>query len=107
MRTRRAGVLPIGLALAFTAGIALPLHAPSAQGGLRGIVKDPQGIIPGVTVTLTNEQTNTSRETITNGVGEYSFPAVDPSTYTVRASVPGYKTFERKGVRIAVQQFAG
>lgn len=106
MRTLRAGVM-FGLAAALVLSAAAGLNAQSAQGGLRGVVKDPQGIIPGVTVTLTNEQTNTTRETLTNSVGEYSFPAVDPSSYTVRATVPGYKTFERKGVRIAVQQFAG
>jgi hypothetical protein len=82
-------------------------YAQSAQGGLRGVVKDPQGVIPGVTVTLTNEANNVSRETVTNEVGEYSFPAVDPSTYTVKAGVSGYKTFERKGVRISTQQVVG
>ena len=61
--------------------------------------------IPGVTITLINEQTNVSRETTTNAVGEYSFPAVDPSAYTVRAVVAGFKTFERKGFRIGTQQF--
>jgi hypothetical protein len=86
-------------------GAARDLHAQSAQGGLRGVVRDPQGVIPGVTVTLSNEQTNTQRETLTNNLGEYSFPAVDPSSYTVRAAVPGYKAFERRGVRIDVQQF--
>src|SRR5262244_3639476 len=96
-------------ALLCTLLLVLPVYlgAQSFQGGLRGVVKDPQGVIPGVTVTLTNEQTNTSRETVTNNVGEYSFPAVDPSHYTVRASVPGYKAFERKGVQIGVQQFIG
>src|SRR5579871_563771 len=83
------------------------LSAQSAQGGLRGVVKDPQGVIPGVTVTLTNEANNVSRETVTNSVGEYSFPAVDPGTYTVKAGVSGYKTFERKGVRISTSQVVG
>jgi trimeric autotransporter adhesin len=81
--------------------------AQSSTGALRGVVKDPQGVIPGVTVTMINQSTNTSRETVTNGVGEYSFPAVDPGTYTVKASVPGYKTFERKGVPINVQSSIG
>ncbi len=94
-----------GLALVLLLVPARVVHAQSAQGGLRGVVKDPQGVIPGVTVTLTNEGNNTSRETVTNGVGEYSFPAVDPSHYTVKASVPGYKSFERKGIIISVQSF--
>jgi hypothetical protein len=81
--------------------ISVSLGAQSFQGGLRGVVKDPQGVIPGATVTLVNDQNGVSRETVTNGVGEYSFPAIEPANYTVRASVQGFKTFERKGVRIA------
>ncbi len=38
-------------------------RAQSFQGGLRGAVKDAQGVIPGVTVTLTNEGTGVSRAT--------------------------------------------
>src|SRR5438034_5529616 len=79
--------------------------AQSFQGGLRGTVKDPQGVIPGVTVTLVNQETAIARETVTNDVGEYSFPGVVPGVYTVRASVPGFKTFERKDARIGTQQF--
>jgi hypothetical protein len=77
----------------------------SFQGGLRGAVKDAQGIVPGVTVTLVNEATNVSRDTVTNDSGEYSFPAVDPGNYTVRAAVQGFKTFDRRGIRIATQTF--
>src|SRR5437867_1758613 len=79
--------------------------AQSFQGGLRGTVKDAQGVIPGVTVTLVNEANGVARDTVTNGVGEYSFPAVDPGRYAVKAAVTGYKTFERKGMTIGTQQF--
>ncbi|HZR25711.1 MAG TPA: TonB-dependent receptor, partial [Vicinamibacterales bacterium] len=97
-----------GLLTAFVALVtAIPANAQSSQGGLRGVVKDAQGVIPGVTVTLTNEANNVARETVTNEVGEYSFPAVEPSTYTVKAGVSGYKTFERRGVRISTQQVVG
>ncbi len=80
--------------------------AQSSTGGLRGVVKDSQGIIPGVTVQLVNDATGIARETITNDRGEYSFPAVSPATYTVKVSVQGFRSFERQGVRISTQQFA-
>ena len=89
-------------ALWITAGV---VSAQSFQGGVRGSVKDAQGVIPGVTVTLTNEANGVSRDTVSNASGEYSFPAVDPSSYTVKAAVQGFKTFERKGIRIGTQQF--
>src|SRR6266545_4413770 len=84
---------------------AAPAAAQSFQGGMRGSVKDAQGVIPGVTVTLVNEANGVSRDTVTNAVGEYSFPAVDPGAYSVKATVQGYKTFERKGMTIGTQQF--
>src|SRR5205809_560174 len=96
-----------GLMSAFFVSFSGGVAAQSSQGGVRGVVKDAQGVIPGVTVTLLNEQNNTIRETVTNGVGEYSFPAVDPSKYTLKAVVQGYKTFERKGVPVGTQQFVG
>jgi trimeric autotransporter adhesin len=75
------------------------------QGGLRGSVKDANGVVPGVEVTLTNESTNLKRSVATNERGEYSFAAVEPGTYTVRAALAGFKTVDRRGVRIGTQQF--
>ena len=40
---------------------------------------------------LINELTSVSRETLTNDVGQYNFPAVPPGTYTVKAQLTGYK----------------
>ncbi len=92
---------------AFVAMVAAGVYAQSSQGSLRGVVKDAQGVIPGVPVSLVNESTNIARETVTNESGEYSFPAVEPSTYTIKASVAGFRAFERKGVRIGTQQNVG
>ncbi len=78
--------------------------AQTYQGGVRGSVKDNQGVIPGVEVTLTNEETNAVRLTQTNGSGEYAFPNVLPGPYSIKVSMPGFKTEERKGLRMATQQ---
>ena len=75
------------------------------QGGLRGAIKDPGGVLPGVEVTLTNEGTNISRSVTTNERGEYVFAAVEPGTYTLKIALSGYKTVEQKGIRIGTQQF--
>ncbi len=79
--------------------------AQSATGGIRGAVRESGGVVPGVTVTLVNEGTGTSRDTVSNERGEYDFSALPPATYTVRAALQGFKTFERKGIQIRTQQF--
>src|SRR5262245_31024058 len=98
MRTVASALTSGLLAVSLVAASTVEARAQSFQGGLRGSVKDAQGVIPGVTVMLVNESTNVSRDTVTNSVGEYSFPAVDPGGYAIKATVPGYKAFERKGL---------
>jgi len=85
---------------------AVELDAQTYQGALRGAVRDPQGVIPGAEVFLVNEDTNAERSAMTNEVGEYAFPSVLPGPYTVRVSLPGFKTEVRKGFRIGTQQSA-
>jgi len=101
MKTLRQ-LLVVALVVATTASYAA---AQTFTGGLRGAVKDANGVIPGVTVELINEGTSATRDAVSNESGEYSFGAVQPGTYTVKASLTGFRTFETKGVRIATQQF--
>src|SRR5262245_49196920 len=81
------------------------LFAQGFQGGLRGSIKDAGGVIPGVEVTLTNEQTNIKRSTTTNERGEFVFANVDPGSYKLTATLQGYKTIDRGEIRIGTQQF--
>ena len=101
MRSRIVPLLSVALVVAFaTSG-----YAQTFTGGLRGAVRDANGVIPGVTVELINEATNQSRDAVSNEQGEYSFAAVTPGNYTIRATLTGFRTYENKGVRISAQQF--
>jgi hypothetical protein len=79
--------------------------AQTFTGGLRGAVRDANGVIPGVAVTLTNDATGATRDAVSNEQGQYNFAAVPPGTYSIKAELTGFKTYENKGVRIAAQQF--
>ena len=98
----RAALLLGALLTAFAASA---VYGQGFQGGLRGAVKDPGGVLPGVEVTLTNEQTNIARSTVTNERGEYVFAAVEPGTYKVKVALQGYKTVEQSGIRVGTQTF--
>ena len=79
--------------------------AQTFTGGLRGAVRDANGVIPGVAVTLTNDATGAGREAVSNESGEYVFTAVPPGNYTVRAELTGFRAYENRNIRIAAQQF--
>ena len=59
----------------------------------------------GVTVTMV--MPTACRATRSSTASVNTVPAIEPGTYTVKATVQGYKTFERKAVPVSVQQFAG
>lgn len=96
-------LLPI-CGLLILANVALA-NGQSYHGGLRGSVQDGSAnVMPAVSLTLTNEETNVSRATVTNDSGEYVFERVDPGRYRMMASAAGFKKLDRPGVIIATQQ---
>ena len=58
------GWMVVGAAM--LAGAVNEAAGQSFQGGMRGAVRDAQGVIPGVTVTITNEATAVNRDTATS-----------------------------------------
>ncbi|MGC4082553.1 MAG: TonB-dependent receptor [Vicinamibacterales bacterium] len=107
MRSFLSSITTTALAAVLVILSAAGLAAQSSTGNMRGTVKDAQGVIPGATVTLTNDENGTTRETVSNETGDYSFPALEPGSYSVRVAVPGFRTFERKGVRVNTQANVG
>ncbi len=73
--------------------------------GITGGVSDPTGaLIPGVEVTISNEATGVSRTVITNETGSYTGTQLQPGTYTIQASLPGFQTAVARGVTLPVSQ---
>src|SRR6202040_3347269 len=98
VKMRMRAALLIGAIL--TLSVSGSVFGQGFQGGLRGSIKDAGGVIPGVEVTLTNEQTNIKRSVATNDRGEYVFANVDPGSFKVTATLQGYKSIDRGGIRI-------
>jgi hypothetical protein len=65
------------------------------RGTIQGTVTDQQGgVIPGVTVTITNTDTGVSQTTKTNSAGFYYVPELVPGPYKVRFEITGFVTTE-------------
>lgn len=76
-----------------------------ASTSLKGTVTDPGGgVIPGVTVTLTNVGTGATRTAVTDNSGLYQFPQLPPGTYNVKAEMSGFKTTVRESVQLLVNE---
>src|SRR2546421_4770856 len=68
--------------------------------GLKGHVSDEfGGVIVGATVTATDANGKTKSAT-TNGEGAFNLAGLAPGKYTVRASAPGFGTFENTEVNV-------
>ena len=61
-------------------------------GTINGEVKDASGAaLPGATVTAQNVATNAVRTQQSNGVGAFSFPALPPGAYLLKAELDGFR----------------
>lgn len=84
--------------------------APSAfaQGGraeIGGTVVDiGKAVLPGVSVTATNEGTGLERSTVTTGEGRFIIPSLLPGTYTITAELSGFQTLKQTGLLVNVGQ---
>ncbi len=63
-------------------------------------------VLPGVTIEATNGATGAVR-TATSGVdGLFNLPLLQPGDYTVKASLAGFRSAQREGVRVTVTETA-
>ncbi len=78
--------------------------AQSTSGVLVGTVSGPDGLLPGATVTLTDNQTGRVLTTTTNDSGGFRFSQISFGTYTVRVSADGFKTYVATELKIDANQ---
>src|SRR5271157_3802850 len=89
-----------GLAL----GLASTVCAHNSNSGdIRGTVTDSTGaVMPGVNVTVTNNDTGVINKYVTNGSGLYDTNSILPGNYTLTFNKQGFDTVKRGPVALQV-----
>src|SRR5947207_1787955 len=85
VRTRR--VVSIAIMCVLFAAAAVFAQATSTINGR--VLDQGDAVLPGVTITVTNQATGVVRTALTNGDGVYSMPGLESGTYNVITSVDG------------------
>lgn len=89
--------------LALVGILAFPAlsDAQITRGAISGTARDATGaVVPGAAITVTNMDTNISRTAVTDALGFYRVPALDPGRYAIKAELSGFQTVEYKDVRL-------
>ena len=92
----------VGLCLLIcVAGLGLAQNSNS--GDIRGTATDPSGaVLPGVTVTVFNNDTGVSRVLLTNNNGLYDTNSILPGTYTVTFTKTGFEKLVKNSIVLQV-----
>lgn len=97
---RRILGLALGLALVLATSAAAQIDTAS----IVGTVRDTSGaVLPGVTVTVTLEDSGVMSTGTTNSAGQYVFPALRIGRYSVAAELQGFKRAVQRDVQLSVQ----
>ena len=92
MERKRALIFSF-LLVAFCWVVLQSAYGQIATATIFGTVKDVSGaVIPGASVTVTNQSTGITRKTVTSSSGDYVVPQLLPGTYKVAVSKSGFST---------------
>ena len=96
-------VLAVFLLMLFAAGA----RAQTTGATLLGTILDEQGgVLPGVTITVTNTETGWTRTIVTNERGYYRAAALPPGKYEMKVEMSGFNREIRSGMTLTVGQEA-
>jgi len=78
------------------------ISAQEFRSTLSGVVTDPTGApVPNATVVVTEANTGTKSQTVTDSSGQYTIPFLLPGTYQLTAQAEGFKRYVRQGLAVA------
>ena len=98
-RIARFGTLLVLLAFVSAA----PAAAQNTSGAIAGTITDTQGgVLPGVTLTVTNTDTGVARTAVTEADGRYRFAGLQPGRYALKAELQGFGSVEVKDIALTI-----
>ena len=91
--------------LSLLALLAVSVFGQTVSSSLIGTVLDPaDAVIPNASVTLTEEQTATTRQTVTDSSGVFRFLNLTPGNYSVTVQMGGFKSFVQSRIVVGAQE---
>ena len=84
---------------------AIAAFAQGERGTFNGTITDPSGAaVAGAAVKVINPETGVETTSVATDAGVYRMPYLQPGTYRITVSAPGFKTAVRQNVMLAVAQ---
>src|SRR6476469_8779685 len=88
--------------------LCLPLAfawAQSQTGSVSGLVTDESGaMVPNAIVTVTSSARQINNKVTTANDGRYSFPNLEPGSYDLEITAPGFKGYAQRGISLLANQ---
>ena len=98
----RIGLL-VALVVVLALGRVVPVAAQATTGAIAGTITDTQGgVLPGVTLTVTNADNGNVRTVVTEADGKYRTAGLPPGRYDIRAELQGFATVEVKSLVLTI-----
>jgi hypothetical protein len=83
----------------------VPLAYTQTTGSIGGIVQDAGGgVLPGVSVTARNTETELVRTAVTGAEGRYVIVGLPPGEYQIRAELSGFRSYVRRDLTLTIGQ---
>ena len=105
MNMKRKSTRSIALLSCLLLLIPVAAFSQAGNGTITGTVTDATGaVIPGAGVDVTNTETGVVFSTISTESGNYVAPGLPPGSYTITASLPGFKKLTRTNQALSSDQ---
>jgi hypothetical protein len=102
MRGEHRNLAVLSLLLTFFA-VGTLTAGQAGTGAITGTVTDAQGgVLPGVTITLRNQETGVTRTTVSEADGAFRFQALNPGRFTLTAELSGFSTIEVRDIEMTI-----
>ena len=93
------GILAVGITL-----LAVPMLGQTFYGSIVGVVSDSTGaVMPGVTMTLSNNRTGAVQTIVTSADGAYRFVNLTPGSYRLDGEQSGFRHYTRAQIEVNVE----
>src|SRR5215218_7445029 len=93
----------LGLILGVSLVAPALARAQTGTSEIGGKVTDPQGgVLPGVAIVVTNDDTGVFREVVTGASGSYFVSHMVPGHYRIHATLGGFRGLDRRNIVLEV-----